>query len=543
MRGITRTVAVAGISAVALLATACGGSDNTDDSGSGETAAEGASTGGEIVVYGCNPENPLVAGNTGETCGGNVLNVLTSTLVYYDPETAEPQNDIMESIETDDNQTFTVTIKKGYMFHDGTEVKAKNFVDAWNYTAFGPNGQEGSYFMSAIEGADEVSAEDATVEEMSGLAVVDDYTFTIKTTGKVSNLPVRLGYTAFAPQPDVFFEDPEAFGKNPVGAGPYKFDSWTENQEIVVSKFADYSGDFGGNVDKITFKIFQELDPAYAEILAGNLDVINNVPTSALIDEIYQSDLDGRAEQRETSYYGYIGMNYQTDPSLADVNVRKAISKAIDRQLIIDQVYNGTYVPATGWVSPVVDGYQPDVCGDACVYDPDAAKTMLDEAGGYDGRLTLSYNNDGGHKEWTEATCNSIKNALEIECVATPLVDFSTFLTQLSEREMKGLFRSAWVMDYPSIENYLGPIYGADAGSNYFDYANQAFTDKLAEADAADTLEDANALYQEAEAILAEDFPTIPLWYGKSIAGWSDKVDNVTITPFGSPDLRGVTVK
>src|SRR5690606_29511564 len=99
---------------------------------------------------------------------------------------------------------FTVKIKQGYMFQDGTEVKAKNFVDAWNYTAFGPNGQGGSYFFEPIEGFAEVNAEDSTVEALSGLAVVDDYTFTIKTTSPVSNLPVRLGYTAFAPQPDAF---------------------------------------------------------------------------------------------------------------------------------------------------------------------------------------------------------------------------------------------------------------------------------------------------------------------------------------------------
>ncbi|MBM6405230.1 ABC transporter substrate-binding protein [Phycicoccus sp. CSK15P-2] len=538
MRGTTRKVAVAAVSAVALLAAGCGGGDGD----SSDSAAAGAE-GGEITIRGCNPENTLVAGNTAETCGGDVLNVLISTLVHYDPESAEPSNDIAESIETDDNQNFTVKIKQGYMFHDGTEVKAKNFVDAWNYTAFGPNGQEGSYFMSVIEGAEEVGAEDSTTEEMSGLAVVDDYTFTIKTTEKVSNLPIRLGYTAFAPQPDSFFEDPEAFGKNPVGAGPYKFDSWTENQAIVVSKFADYAGEFGGNVDQITFRIFQDSGAAYSEVVAGNLDLTDDIPTSALIDNIYQSDLPDRNAAKATSYYGYIGINPEVDKDLSNPDVRRAISMAIDRQQIVDTVYNGTYTPATGWVSPVVDGYQADVCGESCVFDPEAAKAMLEEAGGFPGdKLTLSYNADSDHKAWTEATCNSIKNTLEIDCVATPLVDFSTFLTKLSDREMKGLFRSAWVMDYPSIENYLGPIYGKGAGSNYFDYDSDEFNSLLSQAAGAEDLEEANSLYQQAEQVLAQDFPTIPLWYGESKAGWSERVDNVVITPFGRPDLRVLTV-
>src|SRR5699024_118006 len=123
---------------LALFATACGG--GSDDGGSG-------GEGGTITSGGCNPENPLVAGNTAETCGGDVLNVLTAQLVHYDSESAEAEMDIAESIETEDNQTFTVKLKEGYKFHDGTEVQAHNFVDAWNYTAHGPNGQQGGYFF------------------------------------------------------------------------------------------------------------------------------------------------------------------------------------------------------------------------------------------------------------------------------------------------------------------------------------------------------------------------------------------------------------
>ena len=116
------------------------------------------------------------------------------------------QNDIAESIETSDNKTFTVKLKP-YKFHDGTEVTAKNFVDAWNYTAYGPNGQEGSYFMGPIAGYNDMQCPDADCKQqpkaktMSGLKVVDDKTFTIQTSEPVSNLPVRLGYSAYSPLP------------------------------------------------------------------------------------------------------------------------------------------------------------------------------------------------------------------------------------------------------------------------------------------------------------------------------------------------------
>ena len=148
MRGTTRTVAVAALSAVALLAAGCGSGDSDDTA----TSAAGAKTGGEITVRGCNPQNPLVPSNTTETCGGNVIDAVFAKLVHYDAETAKPTNDIAESIETTDNQNFTVKLKQGYKFHDGTEVTSKSFVDAWNYAAYGPNAQSSGYFMEPIEG-------------------------------------------------------------------------------------------------------------------------------------------------------------------------------------------------------------------------------------------------------------------------------------------------------------------------------------------------------------------------------------------------------
>ncbi|HTF39298.1 MAG TPA: ABC transporter substrate-binding protein, partial [Propionibacteriaceae bacterium] len=129
-------VAVA-ITSLALFATACGGGGTGSEPGAEDPAGQ---AGGEISIRGCTPENPLIPGNTSEACGGDIVEAMTSKLVQYNTENAAPENDIAESIETDDNKLFTVKLKP-YKFHDGTDVKAKNFVDAWNYTAYAPNGQ------------------------------------------------------------------------------------------------------------------------------------------------------------------------------------------------------------------------------------------------------------------------------------------------------------------------------------------------------------------------------------------------------------------
>ncbi len=145
---------------------------------------------------------------------------------------------VAESIDTTDSKVYTIKIKAGTKFHDGTEVKAKNFVDAWNWAAYSPNGAQNSSFFSDIAGFADVQSLDPDedgpkkaptpkADKMSGLEVVDDQTFKVTLNAPFSIFPVKLGYSAFVPLPDAFFSStPEAFGKQPIGNGPVKFVSW-----------------------------------------------------------------------------------------------------------------------------------------------------------------------------------------------------------------------------------------------------------------------------------------------------------------------------
>lgn len=549
MRGRARAVLATGITTVALFAAACGGGGQ-----SGPATQESGQAGGDIVIKGCTPENPLVPGATSETCGGNVVDAFTAKLVHYNTETAAPEMDIAESIDTSDNQNFTVKLKPNYKFQDGTVVKAKNFVDAWNYTAYGPNAQAGSYFFGPFAGFSDLQCgtkSDGTADcegkapkakKLSGLKVVDDSTFTIKTAEKVSNLPVRLGYSAFAPLPDSFFSDPKAYESKPIGAGPFQVDS-KNSTEMVLSKFADYSGANKPQVNKITFRIYQSEDAAYADVVANNLDYTDNVPTDQRIGGQFQSDLPDRNLIRESGRYAEIVFS-PYDAQLKDnLKLRQALSIAVDRNLIAKQIFGGTVKPADGWVSPVVDGYKAGACGEWCTFDAAKAKQMYDEAGGYKGTMTLTINGDGGHGPWAEAACNSIKNATGADCRVNTLPDFAQFNKFVDAGSWKGLIRSGWQMDYPSIENFLAPRFAKGADSNWAKYDNPKFDAKLAEAAAATDPAQANTLYQEAEAMLGQDLPTSPMWYPATVVGWSDKVTNVKVNAFGVLDYSAISVK
>ncbi len=543
MRARTRLLAGAAVTSLALVASACGGGSSSPD-GSGSAAG-----GGAIVVNGCTPKAPLIAGNTSETCGGNIVDAFTAKLVHYNSDTAAPELDLAQSIDTSDNQNFTVKLKSGLTFQDGTPLTSKSFVDAWNYTAYGPNGQAGSYFMAPFAGFDDVQCGDADcktkpkTQTMSGLKVVDDSTFTIQTSEKVSNLLTRLGYSAFSPQPQAFFDDPDSFGQKPVGAGPFKVDS-TGSTETVLSKWADYKGVDPAKVDQVTFRVYQDISAAYNDVVANNLDVIDQIPPDQLIGDQWKSDLDSRNGQRDIGGNDWVTFSPE-DPQLKNnPALRKALSMAIDRQTILTQVFNGTRTPATGWVPPAVDGYKAGACGDACTFDAAKAKAAYQAAGGYNGTLTYTANVDGaGNADMGTAVCNSIKNTLGVDCVLNGVNDFATFQKGIDAGEYKGMMRSAWQMDYPSIENFLAPIYTKGADSNWSKYSSPEFQSLLTQAAAAATPDEANALYQQAEARLGTDFPTAPLDYKKANFGWSNRVDNVKITPFGTPDLSSITTK
>jgi oligopeptide transport system substrate-binding protein len=533
----------------ALVLSACGG-----DGGGGGGAPAGPS--GAITVRGCNPENPFIPTNTNETCGGNVLDAVLAKLVRYNPDTAAPELDIAQSIETTDNVTYTIKLKQGIKFHDGTEVKAKNFVDAWNWGAYGPNAQLNAYFFEPIEGYAEIHPPDPDGESgpqkaptpktktMTGLKMVDDYTFTAKMSTPNPTFRQRLGYTAFAPLPDSFFTDNgKAFGEKPIGAGPFKFVRWDKNRQMVLEADPAYNRAAKPKVQGVTYKIYQDPQAAYNDVVANAIDITEEIPTSALTDQKFKTDLAGRFVERATGTIQTVTFApTRVDPAYANPKLRQAISMAINRPEVVQIAFAGTREPADGWVSPVVDGFKPGACGELCKYDPTRAKQLFQEAGGFSGTMTISYNADGAHKEWSEATCNSIKNTLGVECQARPVVDFATFRGLINDRKMKGMFRTGWQMDYPSIENFLVPLYATGASSNDGEYSNPKFDALLKEAASA-TGEAVNAKYQEAERMLAADMPAIPLWHYKEFFGYSNKVENVKITAFGTYDLSSVTLK
>jgi oligopeptide transport system substrate-binding protein len=527
----------------ALALTACSGSSG--GSGSASTAP--------LTIYNTKPENPLLPANTNEVGGGNILDNVFRGLVQYNPDDASPEMAMAESITSSDKTNWDVKLKAGNTFQDGTPVNADAFINAWNWGAYAPNGALNNYFFAPIDGYADLNPEDPdgddgpkkpptpTKKTMSGLVKVSDTEFTVKLSTPQSFFPVEVGYTAFYPLPKAFFDDTTAFGKKPIGNGPFQITSGDGDAGFTLEKWSGYKGTDQPKVSKAIFKTYTSPDAGYADLQAGNLDFMDQVPAAALVNNQYQTDLPGRFVNKPVGIIQTATLpTYQKDYN--DPNLGKALSLAIDRNTITKSVFNGGRTPATGWVSPIVEGYKAGACGEFCTYDPAKAKTFLAQAK-IKGPFSFSYNADGqGNKEAAEAICNSIKNALGVACQAKAYVDFATLRADVNAKKMTSLFRTGWQMDYPSIENFLEPLYVTGAGSNDGRYSNKNFDAliKKANGEEGDT---ALATYQQAEALLSQDMEIIPLWYQAQQSGWSDRLTNVKVTPRSTLDLVDVNFK
>jgi oligopeptide transport system substrate-binding protein len=525
--------------AVALVASACGGGDDDDEGTDGGDAA----TGGKYSLSICEPQS-LQPGNSQETCGSQVLKALFTPLVDYDPETAEPFNVMAESIESDDSVTWTVTIEDGWTFHNGEAVTAQSFVDSWNWTANAANGALNNYFFGNIEGYDVLNPEKGKPDPaatLSGLEVIDDTSFVVTMTEPFSQFPLTVGYTAFYPLPTVFFDDPDAFNQAPVGNGPYQMDGkWKHDQFVNVTRYDDYAGD-AGNADAIEFRVYADVNTAYIDLLAGDLDIIDSVPTENLAQA--PQELGDGFIRNESSYFGYIGFPMYTPP-WDNVELRRAVSMAMDRGAITEAIFLGAYTPANSIVSPVVPGFRETACGETCEFNPEEAKALWDENGGPD-EITLWFNNDGGHEEWMEAFSNQLRTALGVETKFESL-PFEEFLTKQDDHELTGPYRAAWVMDYPSPQNYLEPIFGCTGSSQEFGYEDQGCEeaqDLIDQGNATSDLDESIALYQQAEDAILEDLPATPTWFGVNQQGYDvATVGNVIVDVFSFVRVAEVEV-
>lgn len=477
-------------------------------------AADEAASGDDTIVFATGEPDHLTPGR--QTVAFDQVISLFAPLVSLDEEN-ELTYVQAESVESTDATNWTITIRDGWTFHNGEPVTAQSYVDAWNHTAYGPNAWENSGQLASIVGYDELNPAEGepTADAMSGLKVVDEHTFTVQLVAKDSQFPLQLsaGQTAFYPMPEEAYEDLDAYDRQPIGNGPFEMtEAWEDNSEFTVTAYEDYVGE-APSIDGVTFRSYTDMNTAYTDVLAGNADVVF-VPTSKLTSA--EADFGDRLYAFDAPGVDFIGFPLW-DPRYQSTQLRQAISMAIDRDAVNEAIYGGIYEPATALTAPSMAGTPEGVCGEFCEFDPEAAKDLLAEAGGFEGPMEIVFPGGLGLDGLFEAYANQIRQNLGIaDVVAKPTTDWAEYYDSIIGRTVTGPHFGHWGALYASQQNTLRSLF-TEAGGCYdcTAYSSPEVDDLLAQADAAPTLEDAYELYAAAQEVVLADFPTVPTFSNK----------------------------
>lgn len=510
------------------------------------TGCDGVTPGFVVTANGAEPQNPLLPADTNEINGWRIVDRLFAGLMSYDAK-GNPTNEVARSIDTTDNVNFHITLEPGWTFSDGTPVTAGSFVDAWNYGALSTNGQHEQSVFSPIAGYDDVAADNPAAQTMSGLVVLDDNEFTVRLKVPTIDFVQRLAFAPFYPLPAVAFKDMAAFGRHPVGNGPYKLaagDAWQHNVGIDLVPNPGYHGNRVAKNKGLRLVFYSNLDAAYADLRSGDLDVLDTVPQRAL--RSFRTDLQGRV------LTGPIPQNQTLDTPLRldhfggeEGRLRRlALSAAIDRTRICQDVFGGSRSPARDFTSSALPGFDPDLPGNQALdYDPDHARDLWAQADAiapWSGRYVIAYNADGEHREWVDAVADSIGRTLGIEAVGAPEPKFDTMRARIADGTIETAFRAGWRSDYPSMLQFLEPLYITGAAYNDVGYSSREFDGAVTVAQAALTLPESQALTNAAQQILLADMPVVPLWDYVGAAGYSPAVRDVELTWNGLPDYENI---
>ncbi|MFD0904368.1 peptide ABC transporter substrate-binding protein [Actinomadura sediminis] len=521
-RGVRRR-AGAGLAAVLLAVSpglaACGGAEASGD--------------GTFVVGHSEPDH-LVPANTTSSYSFDVLGGLFDNLMTLTTD-GRPVPLAAASVESEDQRVWTIEVRPGRTFHNGEPVTARSFAAAWNNGAYGPNAYAANSYFSYIEGYDALNPEDenATPEAktLSGLEVVDATTLKVTLNEPFRQFPLLLTYPAYAPMPEAGLADLEAFEEHPIGNGPYMMSgNWERNRQIRLVPFPGYAGPRKPKNKGVTWKSYSSADTAYTDLRAGRIDVLQTIPAAKVPEA--KRVLGDRFLPREMGTIDYLGFPL-FDERFADPRLRQAFSMVIDRQGINKAVYNGAYHPADSLLPPIIPGYRPNACGELCTYDPAKAKKLFAEAGGFTGTLELYFSNaQPTYEQWMRIVANSIRDNLGIQDIQFREVPASEYFSMLRAREEKGPYRQNWEADYPSPQNYLENMWGSEG--NRMGWSNEEFDELIAKGNRAADEREAMRHYHRAEEIAIREMPMIPLWTWTGQGGRSERVGNVTITPYST---------
>lgn len=454
-----------------------------------------------------------------------------------------------------DGLTHTFKIRTGMKFQDsdvfpggkGREVTAEDFIYSWRRLADPTLQSDGFWvFDGKIKGLnewrDKVAKKEADYSTpIEGLSAPDSNTIVIKLTQPYYQLHyvLAMGYTSVVPKEAV-----DKYGKeflnHPVGTGPYKFDSWTRNSQVVLTKnpnwnlatyptegaaddtAAGHLADAGKKIpfiDKIVIQEIVEDQPRWLNFMKGNLDFVGipkdnfdtAVQSDKMTEEMTKKGIKLSITREPDLTYTAFNM---LDPLFGkNENLRKAISLAYDTDTLIQKFYNGRAIVAQGPIPPDVEAYDPSFKNPYKEYSVSKAKEFLAKAGFPEGKglptIEYSTTNSSTARQMAEFfKQNMEKIGVKVNIVTSSWPQFSS---RIKEKKAQ-IWGIAWLADYPDAENFLQLLYGKNIspGPNGSNYVNKEFDSLYDKASQLPPGPERAKIYQEMRDLTVRDMPWVP---------------------------------
>jgi oligopeptide transport system substrate-binding protein len=509
------------VSSLALVAAGCGGSDES---------SSGATTGGEgggeaanqviTVNWGIEPPS-LDPGLATDVTSSNILLNIMDPLVKLDKD-LKPVPFAAKSFETSkDGKTVTFVLRDDLKWTNGDPVTAQDFVYSWKRTVSPELAADYAYQFYGIVGAQEYNSCDPKKDDCDALAdkmgvkAVDDKTLEVTLTEPQPWFLQQMAHSSFLAVNKATVEkygDKWTEPKNIVTNGPFKLEAWEHNSRIDIVKDPKWRGADGVKLTRVNGRMITDGITAVQAFEAGEVDVLyQGLPSSEI------SRLKDTPEYEVYPGLGtyYYGINVKNIP---DPKQRRAMSLAIPRQSIIDNVAQGGQLPATGFTPKGMPGF--DTINPASKWlpaeaDVEQAKQLMSEVANPKTKITLYLNDTPPNPDIAVAVQAAFKEiGIDSTIKSQEFAQYLEFLGPPPNKDVD-VYRLGWVGDFVDAINFLD-LWTCDSGNNNTNYCNKDYDATIKKAKSTIDNDARYKVYGEAEDILFGDngdVPVMPIYF------------------------------
>lgn len=490
-----------------------------------------------LNLWGTDPITLDPAISTEMTSHSYIMQIFSGLVCLNDELEVTP--DIAERWQkSQDGRTYTFYLRRGVKFHSGREVTAADFKYSWERACNPETGsQTAATYLADIVGAEDMLA--GRANDISGIKVVDDYTLEVTIDAPKAYFLCKLTYSTAFVVDRANVESGNDWWHQPDGTGPFKLQEWQSGHLLVLQRNELYYAE-PAKLEQVVFHLLAGMPMAMYE--KGEIDV---TPVDGNYIDLVRDKTNPFSQELNTtpelSLY-YIGFN-NTKPPFDDVNIRRAFCYAVDKERINRLILRDMGTTADGILPPGMPGYNKDLKG--LDYNVEKARELIAASQYGDASqlpsVTITVSGYGnGISGYLGAIIAEWRENLGVE-VSVRQLEPEKYMYNLKQ-ERDGMFMLGWVADYPDPHNFLDNLFYTGSDNNVFGYSNielDALLDEAAvEQDSAVRL----PMYQQAEQMLVDEAPCLPLSFGINYILVKSYVKGYKLNPLGVADLSQVYI-